>query len=408
MKKITSVIPPKLMALTISIYTTQYLGIAFIMAASIAILRKQGVPLDKLALINLIILPVAGKIFYAPLIDRYRFFFQGQYRSWLLTTQVIMVLTLLVIGSLDFLNQLNLIILISIVYAFAVSLQDVAIDGLACKIFDQKQRHYANSLQFSSNLLGNVIGGGVLLMTYPWLGWKGSLWCLAGLTVIAWLQLLSYHEPEFNTASNPKKTSSLLKQCKSFIGENKAWFFLLLIYPIGQSAFSFLNPMLVDAGWELGDIGFVTKVYGSLVGVISALCASLLIQRLGRIQTLYYLTFGLVIATVFILFIAMGNTSVSFIYLSVSVYFTFFPALLVTLGTMMMDNASKTQHRATFFTLQFSIIMIMGFGYSGIAMAAAKSLGYDTVVLCCIFATLMNVFLVYRFSKKQRSKTIAE
>jgi len=40
--------------LLISIYTTQYIGVAFIISAAFAILRQSGIALDKLALLNLI------------------------------------------------------------------------------------------------------------------------------------------------------------------------------------------------------------------------------------------------------------------------------------------------------------------------------------------------------------------
>ncbi|MBF7681789.1 hypothetical protein I2F27_00360 [Acinetobacter sp. B5B] len=38
--------------LLVSVYITQYVGLAFIMSAAFAILRESGVALDKLALIH--------------------------------------------------------------------------------------------------------------------------------------------------------------------------------------------------------------------------------------------------------------------------------------------------------------------------------------------------------------------
>lgn len=76
--------------LLISTYTTQYIGIAFMMSATFAILRQHGIALDKLALLNLIALPMLGKILYAPFVDSFRLFTQGQYRSWLLFAQLCM------------------------------------------------------------------------------------------------------------------------------------------------------------------------------------------------------------------------------------------------------------------------------------------------------------------------------
>ncbi|MDV2467421.1 hypothetical protein QR674_00260 [Acinetobacter chinensis] len=74
----------KLKILLLSVYSTQFVGVAFILAAAMAILRESGMQLKQLAMLNLIAIPIAGKIFYAPFIDRFKPFFNGKYRSWLI------------------------------------------------------------------------------------------------------------------------------------------------------------------------------------------------------------------------------------------------------------------------------------------------------------------------------------
>lgn len=173
-----------------SIYITQYVGLAFILSAAVVILRQQGVALDKLALLNLAVLPSMGKVFYAPFIDKYRLLFQGKYRSWLIIAQVNITLLLVIAGTLDFEQQFTWIIVILTAYVICISVQDVAVDGLSCKLFDIEARKFGSSIQFSGNLLENIIGGGLILMFYPWLQWQGSLLLLAGLTSLALIQLI--------------------------------------------------------------------------------------------------------------------------------------------------------------------------------------------------------------------------
>lgn len=273
--------------LLISTYTTQYIGIAFMMSATFAILRQHGIALDKLALLNMIALPMLGKILYAPFVDSVRLFTQGQYRSWLLFAQLCMTGLLLACGYLEIQKQFPIMLVLFIVYSFFMSIQDVAIDGLATKIFEPSERQFANSIQYASNLLGNIIGGGLLLILYPWLQWKGAFIILALLTVITWIQLLFYREPDnkfFNPHNNvSSQFKSLAQQLKVFITKYKSWFLLLFIYPIGFTAvFGILNPLLVDAKWSLVDIGFATKVFGSIIGILSAFLATILINRLQR------------------------------------------------------------------------------------------------------------------------------
>ena len=419
--------------LFISIYTTQYIGLAFIFASAVVILRQQGMALDKLAWINIIALPLACKIFYAPFIDRYRLaIIQGQYRSWLLVAQAVMTGLLVIIGNLDMVGQFHLVLGLLLLYAFATSVQDVAIDGLACKLVSPKKRQFANSIQYASNLLGNVIGGGVILMLYHWLQWQGAFTLLAIATSISWIQLYFFKEPVFKepvfkepafiepafiepplTAKltqtiKSSSFSTLFSQIRLFIRQWRGWFGLLLVYPIGFStAFALLNPLLVDAGWALADIGFVTKVVGSLVGIISAISASMIISRYGRQTALIALTGAQAVALIMLLPLALGDTRMVFVYGAVIAYFAINPALLATLSTLMMDKASQTDAKATFFTLQISCISVMGFIYAGLGLVLAKNIGYLGVLMISVVLTLvLAVSLKFYCKKNGKNKTL--
>lgn len=373
-------------SLLISVYTTQYIGIAFMISAAFAILRQSGIALDKLALMNLIALPMLGKVLYAPFIDSFRLFFQGQYRSWLIAAQLCMTLLLFICGLLDIQQHFSAILILFIVYTLFMSMQDVAIDGLACKIFKATERQFANSIQYSSNLMGNIIGGGLLLILYPWLHWQGALWILAGLTALTNIQLFFYQEPD-NAWVNPHRGisgqfKSLAQQIKLFIQQHKVWFALLFVYPIGFTAvFGILNPLLVDAKWSLADIGFATKVFGSIVGIFSAFLATFLINKLRRKAALISLTLLQGVALLLFIPLTLGYTTKPLVYLAIFGYFLSNPGLMSALSTLIMDQASTMPAKATFFSLQLSLIVFMGFAYSAIGLAFAQHIGYTAVVL---------------------------
>lgn len=387
--------------LLVSIYTTQYIGVAFMISAAVAILRQGGIALDKLALLNLIAIPMLGKVLYAPFVDSFRLFFQGQYRSWLIFAQLCMTVLLFICGLLDIQQQFGTILILFIIYTLFMSLQDVSIDGLACKIFREPERQFANSIQYASNLLGNIMGGGVLLILYPWIEWQGALWILAGLTAVTWVQLLFYTEPE-NSLANPHKKitaqfKSLAQQLKIFIQQHKVWFLLLFLYPIGFTAvFGILNPLLVDAKWSLADIGFATKVFGSIIGIFSAFLATLLINKLRRKSALISLTLLQGATLLFFLPLTLGYTSKPMVYLAIFGYFIANPGLMATLSTLIMDRASLMPAKATFFSLQLSLIVFMGFAYSAIGLALAQHIGYTAVVLVTFVCALCVAGLTWK------------
>ncbi|MEP3348659.1 MAG: MFS transporter [Marinomonas sp.] len=370
-----------------SIYITQYIGVAFILSAAVAILRQQGVGLDKLALLNLAVLPLMGKIFYAPLIDKYRLGLQGEYRSWLILSQAGMAISLAIAGFMNFEHQFNEILIVLAVYVLLISIQDVSVDGLSCKLFDVNSRKLASSIQFSGNLLGNIIGGGLILMFYSSLGWQGSLWLLAGLTSISFFQLLFFVEPEKAVETTQQeemahKKAHFSRDIKDFIKQQKHWFIIMALYPIASTCgFALLNPLLVDSGWSLDDIGFAMKIFGSLIGLCSALFATPLIARVGRSNALISVIFAQVFALLLVIPLTLGFTEKWMAYTAITAHFISFPALLVVSATIIMDKAAGSPHKATFFTLQFSFASLLGFAYSSISMAIAKHLGYSTVVI---------------------------
>jgi len=388
--------------LLVSVYTTQYIGIAFIISAAFAILRHSGIALDKLALLNLIAIPMLGKVLYAPFVDSFRLFFKGQYRSWLIFAQMCMTVLLLLCSMMDIQQQFSAILVLFIVYTLFMSVQDVAVDGLACKIFQAPERQFANSIQYASNLLGNIIGGGLLLMLYPWLEWQGALWVLAGLTSITWLQLLFYQEPE-NTWGNPHtglaaQFKSLGQQIKLFVQQHKVWFVLLFLYPMGFTAvFGILNPLLVDAKWSMQDIGFATKIFGSIVGVASAFLATLLINKLQRKKALIILTLVQGLALLLFIPLTLGYATKPLVYLAIFGYFLANPGLMATLSTLIMDRASEMPAKATFFSLQLSLIVFMGFAYSSLGLTLAQHFSYSFVVLLTFACAICVAGLTWKF-----------
>ncbi|WP_445115538.1 MFS transporter [Acinetobacter sp. WZC-1] len=387
--------------LLVSIYSTQYIGVAFILAAAVAILRESGMELKQLALLKLIAIPIAGKIFYAPFIDRFRLFFKGKYRSWLIFSQLVMALLLFYIGLMDIHQNFNTILLLLIIYTLATSIQDVAIDGLTCKVFAENDRQLANSLQYGSNLLGNIIGGGIILMLYPWLQWQGALWLLAGLTLISWLQIIVFREPELSADAQPdlkqQKMKAIIADAVNFVRQNRYWFFLLLLYPIGFSAgFSILNPILVDSGWSLSSIGFATQVIGSLIGICSAFFATYMMNRLGRKNTLVFLTFAQAASLMLLLPVSVGYTSTLFVYIAILGYNAISPALLATLATMAMDRTAYSTSKATVFTLQTSLMVFIGFIYSALSLVVAQYVGYTMDILLIIALTFVLACVVWK------------
>ncbi|SUA54765.1 muropeptide transporter [Oligella ureolytica] len=394
------------------VYMTQYIGVSFVLTSAVVILRHLGFPLEKLSLLYLVTLPIAFKIFFGIMVDKVKTFFQGQYRGWLLIAQAGMTSLLIVISFIDFVSHFYLVLALFIIYAVLTSIQDVSVDGLACKIFPKDKRQKVNAVQYAGNLLGNIAGGGIVLIFYEDLGWSGSLCLLAALTLFSFMQIVFYREPDIAFVTENSVPVKLWVEFKAFIAAHRQWFGFLLIMPLGLSAaYALLNPMLVDLEWAPQEIGLLTKIFGSVVGVLSAVLIIPLVSKLGRSKALALLMFLQSVVLFALLPMTRGYADIFGIYIAIGMYSLIQPGLLAAGSTVIMDKASITSSKSTFFSLQISVVVLLGFFYSALALRLAHYYGYYVVMVGAIVASFVAwglLVLLLRVSRKNGRDFLSE
>lgn len=370
---------PREWRLLASLYGTQCLGLMFFVVAMVAILRERGAGMDTIGQVYLLGMVWPLKVLWAPWIDRYAIGRLGHYRGWLLLTQGGLVAGLVAIGCYDVQDDFGLVYALCLASAVLSATQDIALDGLACRLLPPTQRGLGNGLQIAGGLVGNLVGGGLMLMLYPTLGWRGCAWVLAGLTAVSLAQLLAYREPERPIARRRASYGRLLAFWQT--PARKRWLALLLVYPVSSAtAYSILMPALVDAGWTLARIGLVVNVFGSIAGVGAALLCGKLLARIGRRQALLGAAGLQLLGVAGIGLPALGVDSPVAVGAAVVLYFLLYNPAATVLATLMMDQASPDSP-ATDYTLQYSLSQGFVMAMTAAGATLSISLGYGGVVL---------------------------
>ena len=88
--------------LLFSLYWAQGLPVGFMTHALPVILRAQGVSLAHIGGFGLLMAPWALKVLWAPLIDRFGYGKLGHYRSWIIPTQILTIMILIVLSFYPF------------------------------------------------------------------------------------------------------------------------------------------------------------------------------------------------------------------------------------------------------------------------------------------------------------------
>lgn len=379
-------------ALLGSLYTTQYLGLGFFVAALVAILRERGAALETVSLVYMLGLIWPLKFLWTPWIDRIHIGRLGHYRGWLLLAQSLLVILLLLIGMLDVISDFTLVYSLCLGVAFLSATQDIAVDGLACRMLGPQERGLGNGLQIAGGLIGNLIGGGVMLMAYPHIGWQGCLMVLAACTAISPLQLLWFREPHWGART--LRTGVLFSRFALFWrapGRGR-WLVLLLLFPVGSGmAYAVITPALVDAGWSLNAIGLTVNVAGSFIGLATAMGTGWLMRRCTRHVALVGAALVQIIAVLAVLLVT-GNAGAGAAALGALLFFACYNPAAVVMATMMMDEAAYDSP-ATDYTLQFSVNQFAAIGTMSLAAALAGSVGYSGVIIIATVASIAAAVL---------------
>lgn len=379
-----------------SLYSTQYLGLSFFIVALVAILREDGAPLEQISLIYLLGMIGACKFLWAPFIDKLKIGRNlGHYRSWLLLMQSSLVIILLVLSTLDLSTQFTAIYILCLLMTFISATQDIAVDGLVCRMLSSEERGLGNGIQTAGGMIGFMIGGGLILMAYPALGWMHSIWILAVGTSISLIQLIPFKEPVWPTTERSnqpvfRRFSTLWREMGGV-----TWISVLLCFPMGITiAYALTTPILVDAHWTLQRIGLVVNIIGPIIGMLSALLTGWLISRYGRQKIMMYSSVIQVMAILAIGTLALGYTTDLTVSFAISVYYFGYTPAMTLLCTLIMDHSS-IQTPSTDYTLQYSLYQLFNLFIAGAGVFVAGKIGYiytlSIAILLAIFAVTFSI-----------------
>jgi len=398
------------LGLLLCLYFAQGLPSGLIAHALPALLRDAGVSLSVIGLTGLIAAPWMLKFLWAPFVDRY-----GSRRRWLIATNSLLLLAMLVLALWPLESWLNQLVLLFALLAgvnLAAATQDIATDGLAVRGLRSDLRGIGNSLQVVGYKLGLILGGGVLLGLVAWLGWQAAYGLLALLFALALVPVLWMREPTPGPAAEPPaetRASSwhgvrgYLRLFHDFAARPGLGWWLLVVacFKVGDSlASAMIKPLLVDSGVSLADIGLMAGVVGSVSGVLGALLGGVLLLRVGHRNAL--LLFGLLQAAGLAgwALVAGGWLDLAFLY-ALSSFEQFADGLsTVALFTLMMD-ACRRDLAGTDYTLQASLFVTV----SGAARLSGGFLteiaGYGPVFLLASGLTVLALLPVLAYFRRR-------
>ena len=387
----------KVSALSLSVVVVLYLAHAlplyFYNVALPAILRHQGVDLRWIGMLSLLYIPWAFKFFWAPLIDRFYFKKLGKRKTWLLFTQIALVLGVVALALTQFDYGLGVFVIVGLWISTFAATQDIAIDGYTVETFSESEYRLGSMAQSIGVALGSMIGGAATLWLYQLYGWQKALICLAAMTALTMLAVFQIKE-KTNTAKIAKQAPSLIR---AFKRPEMLWALALIVcYRIVEApAMAMLNPMLIDQKWSLAEIGVLMSVIGAGIGLLAAVTAAFLLKKIAATQLLIW---------------AGWARSLVYALLGIAVLFSWFNQWHMLLGLFVVVilairyvamtalyahfmHTSSQEQAGTDFTILVCFELLVYFIGGAMSGFLAKAFGYGNFYLILAAASVLSVLL---------------
>ena len=259
-------------------------------------LRDVGVDLSLIGFISWIMLTYSLKFLWAPFVDRsssvlFKRF--GHRRSWIITMQLLIIVSLIILSFINPLTNLTIFALFAFNVALAGSIQDIAIDAYRIESAQiEDQGNLAAGYQFGYRI-AILIGSSLALIYADNFSWLLTYQLMAVLMLIN-LVVTVYISSE-NPSSNLVKLSynqSLIDPTKDFFerfGIKIASMLLLVVatYRLTDIVMGpMANPFYIDMGYSLSEIGYVVKVVALIATLIGVFVGGIFIKQYGLYKSL--------------------------------------------------------------------------------------------------------------------------
>jgi len=293
-------------------------------------LKEDGLSRSTIGWAGLIFAVYAFNYLWAPIIDRIRIPWLtnkiGHRRGWIVTMQLIILVSLVCWSVVDPTTNLALVITVGLIIAIASATQDITVDALR---IEQIGKNEGSSMQAGAAMAvvgwwtGYKLGGVIALNTAEYLQQAGfeNYWQITflvlGIVIIACnIGLMFVHEIETNERQESQKnTDQMIEQklgSSNIATKSVAWisgtvagpiisFFkkngfkiaigilgFVFLFKIGEA---FLGRMSIifykEIGFSKGDIALYSKGLGWITTVVFTLLGGLFAIRSGVIRAMF-------------------------------------------------------------------------------------------------------------------------
>ncbi len=281
-------------------------------------LREAGVSREQIGYFSWVAMAYAVKFIWSPLVDHLSLpglkQWLGRRRSWLMLSQSLVILAILMMASLDPQTDLKWMALFAVLLAIASATQDITIDAYRIEAAPERLQAVLAAAYLAGYRLAMIFSSaGTLWIAalfsntetgYDLKAWQSTYLVMAGCMALGLLTTLfspePVVEPQLKSASEHNSVRyKLLNWLKvAVIGPFIDFFArhglnallilsLIACYRVSDVVMGVMaNVFYVDMGFSKEEVASVSKIFGVLMTLLGAALGGLLINSFGTLRIL--------------------------------------------------------------------------------------------------------------------------
>lgn len=284
----------------ICIFTGFASGLPFYLLLQLlpAWLESEGINIKTIGAFSLTQIPYILKFAWAPFMDNISLLGLGRRRGWMLTSQLILILFIAILGFFSPSLDIWLIATICFIIALFSATQDIALDAFRRELLLDKELGLGNSIHTNAYRVAGLVPGSLSLILSNYLPWDSVFIITALFMLPAIITTLLVKEPLNQAPKTHHIEDIIINPFREFITRNgiKTAMIILafiFLYKLGDSmATSLATPFYLQMGYSRLDIGWIAKNASLWPSVIGALIGGILMIKIGINRALW--SFGFV------------------------------------------------------------------------------------------------------------------
>ena len=364
-------------------------------------LRSNHVDLATIGLFALVGLPYTWKFVWSPLMDRYKLPFLGRRRGWALLTQLVLLLSIGILGAFNPSTSLQTIVAIVFIVALFGASQDIVVDAYRRELLADDELGTGTSIFVNAYRLSGLVPGSLALILADFQPWTVVFWVTGAFMLVGIVTTLTIKEVSDDALAPHSLRSAVIDPFVEFFSRDGvmaglAILAFLFLYKLGDNmATALATPFYIDMGYSLSEIGSVAKVAGLWASIAGGILGGIIMLKISINRALWLFGFVQLITIVPFVWLSQAGHTLTGLFLAVSGEYLGVGLGTIALTAFMARETSKA-FTATQFALFTSFIAIPRTVANASTGFIVEAVGWTLFFVICVLAAIPGMLLLLK------------